>query len=167
MKTLLQRAEFIDAFEKYNSQIFRYFYLRTNHHKETAQDLAQEVFTKVWRSRGSFDSEKAALKTWLFTISRNLLIDHYRKQKDEESLDSSNEEVIHQETSDEDKVVYKEILNQLKNLNDSEQELIILRFVEDFEIKEIADMLKKKYTATKIAILRALNKLKNQLNNEN
>jgi RNA polymerase sigma factor (sigma-70 family) len=95
------------------------------------------------------------------------LIDHYRKQKDEESLDSSNEEVIHQETSDEDKVVYKEILNQLKNLNDSEQELIILRFVEDFEIKEIADMLKKKYTATKIAILRALNKLKNQLNNEN
>ncbi|MBU0976596.1 MAG: RNA polymerase sigma factor [Patescibacteria group bacterium] len=166
MKKLEKRGEFIEAFNKYNTGIFRYLYLRSNFHKETAQDLAQEVFVKAWKHRGSYNSRKATIKTWLFTITKNTLVDFYRKNRKVESLEDTKLESILVTTDSEDKILYDEILKKLKVLSSNEQELIILRFIEGFEISEIAKMINKNYTAAKIAILRALDKLKELISHE-
>ena len=55
---------------------------------EDAQDLTQEVFIKVYRTVGSFDGEKASFNTWLTTVTRNLLVDHFRKTRNDRATDS-------------------------------------------------------------------------------
>ena len=55
---------------------------------EDAQDLTQEVFIKVYRTVGSFDGEKASFNTWVTAVTRNLLVDHFRKTRHERATDS-------------------------------------------------------------------------------
>ena len=55
---------------------------------EDAQDLTQEVFIKVYRTVGSFDGEKASFNTWVTAVTRNLLVDHFRKTRNERATDS-------------------------------------------------------------------------------
>jgi RNA polymerase sigma-70 factor (ECF subfamily) len=67
--------------------LFRYFAprlhsfsLRLGCQPERADDLVQDAMSKVWRKAAQFDSEKAAVSTWIFTITRNLFIDNMRRQ---------------------------------------------------------------------------------------
>ena len=55
---------------------------------EDAQDLTQEVFIKIYRTVGSFDGEKASFNTWVTAVTRNLLVDHFRKTRNERATDS-------------------------------------------------------------------------------
>ena len=55
---------------------------------DDAQDLTQEVFIKVYRTVGSFDGEKASFNTWVTTVTRNLLVDHFRKTRNDRATDS-------------------------------------------------------------------------------
>ena len=62
---------------------------------DDAQDLTQEVFIKVYRTLSSYDVERGAFMTWVTTITRNLLVDHFRKSKQDrvtDSLDASPSE---------------------------------------------------------------------------
>ncbi|WP_299980366.1 sigma-70 family RNA polymerase sigma factor [uncultured Pseudoteredinibacter sp.] len=52
--------------------------------KELAQELSQETFLQAWRRASAFNPEKAKASTWLFTIARNLFVDHKRRQKVEQ-----------------------------------------------------------------------------------
>src|SRR5207302_10264391 len=55
---------------------------------DDAQDLTQEVFIKIYRTLSSYDTHKGAFATWLTTITRNLLVDHFRKTKQDRMTDS-------------------------------------------------------------------------------
>src|SRR6185369_14335610 len=62
---------------------------------DDAQDLTQEVFIKMYRTLGSYDVERGAFMTWVTTVTRNLLVDHFRKTKYErvtDSLDTASSE---------------------------------------------------------------------------
>src|SRR6202046_5654878 len=58
-----------------------------------AQDLTQEVFLRVFRSLGSFRSTEGSFSTWLARLTRNLLIDHYRRTRNERITDSIEEQL--------------------------------------------------------------------------
>src|SRR5277367_6316272 len=58
-----------------------------------AQDLTQEVFLRVYRTLGSFRSAEGSFTTWLARLSRNLLIDHYRRTRNERITDSIEEQL--------------------------------------------------------------------------
>ncbi|MBN2015331.1 RNA polymerase sigma factor [Candidatus Dojkabacteria bacterium] len=156
--------DLLEAFKKLNTSIFRYIYLRINCQKELAQDLTQEVFEKAWKNREAFDKTKSSLKNWLFIIARNIVIDQYRKAKlhaipyNEEIHDLAIEQDI------DNTLMYEQIIQNLNKLSKEEKELIILRFIEGFSIREISEMIGKKYTATKISIYRALDKLRDTIN---
>lgn len=49
--------------------------------RQDAEDVVQEVLVRVWRSADRFDPDRAAISTWLFTIARNVVIDHRRRQQ--------------------------------------------------------------------------------------
>ena len=66
----------------------RHFCYRFAGSCDDAQDLTQEVFIKMYRTLSSYDATKGAFVTWVTTITRNLLVDHFRKTKQDRVTDS-------------------------------------------------------------------------------
>ena len=117
-----------------------------------AQDLTQEVFLRVFRSLKSYRSNEGAFATWLARLSRNLLIDHYRRSRQDRSTDSIEEQLPMIEeraaTSARPEGLLagreaSEILQAaLQRLSPDLREAVILRDLQEMEYREIADVLK-------------------------
>ena len=75
-----------DAFLAFNVQIFRTIYARTGQ-RVIAEDITQETFLKAWKKRETFNSEKASLKTWLFSIALNTMRDFFRGEKHRKTVE--------------------------------------------------------------------------------
>lgn len=152
--------EFIEAFDTYHKEIYRYIFYKTKMRKALAEDLTQEVFFKVWENRKRYKKETASIRTWLFKIARNLVIDNYRK-KNTETLDSEYGNEAKDKTNVYERILAKKTVeDSLKLLNERERELIVLRYIQEFEIEEIAKIINKNYESTKVSIHRSLQKLK-------
>ena len=162
-----ENTDIAHIFKKYNELIYRYIYIRVNFNKAIAEDISQEVFLRVLKSIDSFDVSKSSLKNWIFTIARNLVIDFYRRKKPEPLSERALENNQPEDTDNEERILYREILEELSNLTEDEKDLITLYYIEDFSIDEISKIIGKKYTATKVSIYRALDKLKQRINGKN
>ena len=116
-----------------------------------AQDLTQDVFLRVFRSLASFRSTEGSFTTWLARLTRNLLIDHYRRTRNERVTDSIEEQLPgieerHTVTARPDSAVAgreaSELLQgALAKLSPELRETIILRDLQDMEYREIAEVL--------------------------
>lgn len=151
------------AFLKWGNSIYSYIFLRVCN-KEAAEDLSQEVFFKAYRSRGTFDTKKSSLKTWLFTIAKNSITDHFKNSNQTTANIDEFEDKITDETTDlkeqtSNQHLAEIVLNKLKLLNERDQELVILKFKEDLSVKEIAKILSLEYLTAKVAIHRAIKRL--------
>src|SRR6202790_3618549 len=73
--------------QRYTRRIYNICY-RFAGSGDDAQDLTQEVFIKMFRALNSYDVERGAFMTWVTTITRNLLVDHFRKSKQDRMTDS-------------------------------------------------------------------------------
>ena len=73
--------------QQYNRRIYNICY-RFSGSPDDAADLTQEVFIKIYRTLGTFDGSRAAFMTWVTTVTRNLLVDHFRKGKYDRVTDS-------------------------------------------------------------------------------
>jgi RNA polymerase sigma-70 factor (ECF subfamily) len=72
--------------DRYGDALLRFALSRVGQKKEVAEDLVQETLLAAWRGRDSFDS-RASLSTWLFSILRRKVADHYRRAGREQALD--------------------------------------------------------------------------------
>lgn len=120
-----------------------------------AQDLTQDVFMRVFRALGSFRSTEGSFTTWLARLTRNLLIDHYRRTRNERVTDSIEEQLPHVETGSTAVVSAplrpdsalagreaSELLQgALSKLSPELRETIILRDLQEMEYREIAEIL--------------------------
>jgi RNA polymerase sigma-70 factor (ECF subfamily) len=125
-----------------------------------AEDLTQEAFLKMYRNLASFDPARGGFTTWLTTLTRNLLVDNYRRTRMErasESLDESYggdedaagptkaERLADGGKSQEQHVAGLELKAQiqmaLKQVSPELREAVILRDLEDMDYKEIAEVL--------------------------
>jgi len=126
---------------------------------DDAQDLTQEVFIKIYRTLGSYDSSKAAFVTWVTTVTRNLLVDHFRKGKYDRMTDSLDAPMGEEEdglalgsqiqdkgqTPDERLQTRetKDLVHRaLQKLSPELREAVILRDLQDMDYKEISQVLK-------------------------
>lgn len=161
----MNQSEFLQIFDIHGDEIYSFVYLRCNYQREIAEDLTQEVFLRAWKARESYDRSKAAGRTWLFRIARNALIDHYRKKR-ESTNDSAAQELIEKtaEVELENAALRHSIQQGLERLSDEDRELITLRYIQDLELMEIAEIVGKNYNAVKVAIHRAVAKLKQIIN---
>jgi RNA polymerase sigma-70 factor (ECF subfamily) len=117
-----------------------------------AQDLTQEVFLRIFRSLRSFRSSEGSFVTWLARLTRNLLIDHYRRTRQERVTDSIEEQLPMLEenvavSARPDGLVVgreaSEILQAaLQKLSPELRETVILRDLQEMEYREIAQVLK-------------------------
>jgi RNA polymerase sigma-70 factor, ECF subfamily len=115
-----------------------------------AQDLTQEVFLRVFRTLKSFRSSEGSLGTWLARLTRNLLIDHYRRTRQDRATDSIEERLLVVEETGAvtrpDQVLAgreaSEVLQgALQKLSPDLREAVILRDLQEMEYREIAQVL--------------------------
>lgn len=125
-----------------------------------AEDLTQDVFLKVYRNLKTFDVERGSFPTWLTTLTRNLLVDHFRRTRAEQttrSLDTGWEDPEGASASPAEKL-HTQQADPLKNCMDRElqalvqqallqvspelREAVILRDLKDMDYKEIAEVLR-------------------------
>jgi len=116
-----------------------------------AQDLTQEVFLRVFRSLKSFRAGEGSFTVWLARLSRNLLIDHYRRTKLDRATDSIEEQLpmLQEKTSATSRTEgllagreASELLQgALQKLSPELRETVILRDLEELEYREIAQVL--------------------------
>jgi RNA polymerase sigma-70 factor, ECF subfamily len=142
----------------YNRRVYNLCYRFTNSPVD-AEDLTQEVFIRVYRTMGSYDVEKGAFNTWLTTLTRNLLVDHFRRTRQDrmtESMDASlgedddgptlSTQLADQGASPDDRLASKEtqqvVRAALARLSPDLREAVILRDLQDMDYKEIAQVLR-------------------------
>ncbi len=129
--------------------------------RDLAEDLASDVFLKVYEKLDTFDAKKASLSTWIYTITQNRLKDYYRTRRVFEEVP---EELEEETDSVEDTVCNEEMLgilaDALESLNERERDLIILRYYSGVPLKEIADRLGISYTYAKVLQSKALAAMK-------
>lgn len=160
----VERKSFLFYFEKYKDKIYTYFYYRVNYDRDLAEDLTSEVFLKAFKNFGVYDEAKP-FQAWIFAISRNHLINHYRVSGREFSLE---EDVKAPPNDLLQKIGQKEeaekIIEVIKDFDEYHRDVLLLRFVDDLSNKEIAEVLKKDEGAIRVQISRALNKLRDIIN---
>jgi RNA polymerase sigma-70 factor (ECF subfamily) len=167
----------------HNRRIFNLCYRFTNS-SDDAQDLTQDVFIKVYRTLGSYDVEKGAFVTWLTTLTRNLLVDHFRRSRQDrvtDSIDGSSRDdddsltlsdrLEDREPSPDDRLASKEtqklVRQALTRLSPDLREAVILRDLQDMDYKEIAEVLRVPEGTVKSRINRGRTELARLLSRNN
>ena len=123
-----------------------------------AEDLTQEVFLKVYGNLGSFDLTRGSFPTWLTTLTRNLLVDHFRRGRQQRATDSldagwedSSELQISDRLSDPKpsphqhaaaREIERMVQQALTKISPELREAVILRDLQDLDYKEIAQVLR-------------------------
>ena len=130
--------------------------------EDEAEDITIKTFAKAFDKISTFD-DKYQFKTWIFTISTNIYIDHLRKKKTEMISINKNHKEIHkiidEKPSPADQLIQQQNLAQLKafikQLKPHYQEVINLRYFHDLSYKEISNELKEPMNNVKVKLLRA------------
>jgi len=139
------------------------FQLKRTHNENDAEDITIQTFSKAFDRIETFD-EKYTFKTWLITISKNIHIDLLRKEKKSiiqviSKDDRDMFQVLDESPSPEDKLITEQhlakLLRDIKKLKPHYQEVINLRYFQEFSYKEISKELKEPINNVKVKLLRA------------
>ena len=157
---------FGDLYSLHLDAIYRYIYYRISDVQD-AEDLTEQVFLKAWEALPGYQQKGKPFTSWLYRIAHNIVIDHHRRRKkDVYSVDQLNSEEPEKDQKSALQTVIeseeaKVLATALSQLSDEQQQVIILRFVEGFNHKDIAQVLNKKEGACRMIQYRALTKLQN------
>lgn len=134
----------------HTKRVYAICYRFTNSETE-AQDLTQEVFLRIFRTLGSFRAGEGSFTVWLTRLTRNLLVDHYRRTKHERVTDGIEEKlsVLEEKTAQHGRTdgllagrEASELLQSaLQRLSPELREAVILRDLQEMEYREIAHAL--------------------------
>ena len=137
---------------RYHQRLYNLAYRFTGRSEES-EDLAQEIFLKVFRSLNTYKPESSPLITWMVRVGRNHLIDQYRKFKTERTLTEPLEPDYEKAAENppryaspmeslEERELSERIHRTLLRIPEDLREAVILRDLEEFTYEEIADILK-------------------------
>lgn len=161
----LQNTEaFGEIYDLYIDRIFRYVVIRVKT-REIAEDLAGEVFLRAWEFLIQH-KQVSNLNAFLYKIAHNLVVDFYRKKEvklvPDQMLLGANpgqaaRDILQDLQLDADMIVVEKALQDLK---DEYREAIILRFIEELGIGEIAEVLEKPKGTVRVILSRGLKALR-------
>ena len=161
---------------KYRRQIVHFMY-RMVHNQAVAEEMAQEVFLRVYRSRETYRAE-ARFSTWLYRIATNLAVNHARDTKNERTaqtihLDEPDSEtgttpdVADQHVSAEANMLRQERMDAIRQhvtaLPERQRMAVLMHKYEEMDYKQIGEVLKLSESATKSLLFRAYQTLRETL----
>ena len=162
--------------QKYRRPIISFMY-RMAHNSATAEELAQEVFLRVYRSRSNYEPS-AKFSTWLYRIATNLGVNHARDTRHERAENTVNLDEPDTETGQtldladkqptvEEEIVHRErlaaIRQKVEALPERQKMAVLMHKYQQMDYKQIADVLKLSESATKSLLFRAYETLRTQL----
>jgi RNA polymerase sigma-70 factor (ECF subfamily) len=161
-------GEFSELYNEYFPKVFAYVYGRVQD-KEVSLDIVADVFEKAFIKKKSLRSPDS-FGSWLFTIARNEVSSHWRKEKPAAKAAQEaawERELHHQPRGPEETVLHRERLEALnglvKQLPRREQEIIALKFDAELTNREIAHVLGTSEVNVRVTIFRALRKLRDRM----
>jgi len=144
LMTLLQggnKAAFEELYHRYSQKILMFFFRMLANDYNKAQDFSQDLFMKIIENPNQYDVLRS-FDTWIYSIAYNMCKNEYKKNKIRqehqfrEQTKAATSVLINESI---DKEIYnKELQKHLNQLNDENRSIILLRFVEELSIKEIA-----------------------------
>jgi RNA polymerase sigma-70 factor, ECF subfamily len=151
-------AAWEEIVQTYHRRIYNICYRFTGSATD-ADDLAQEVFIKMYRTLNTYDGARGAFMTWVTTVTRNLLVDHFRKTRQDRVTDSLDTPQSEQEdampigeripdrgpapdTKVQSREAKEAVHDALQRLSPDLREAVILRDLQDMDYREIATVLR-------------------------
>ena len=120
---------------------------------------------KVYQKLECYDESRASLSTWIYIITKNTVIDYYKKKKTQLAF---FDEITETESATDEVPPYEELLenlaNALEKLGERERDLIILHYYKGYTLKRIAEMMGMSYINAKVIHSKALSALRGLLN---
>ena len=149
-------------YDTYIEKIYRFVYVKISNHTD-AEDITHDVFLKVWHYLTQNPQKRIASVSGLFyTTARNTIVDVYRKRAKEQVVPIEEGYGVPEECrmqKIDTKMEVETILVHVKKLKEEYQDIILLRYIEGYSVKEAAQILDKKYTHTRVLLHRAMKKL--------
>jgi RNA polymerase sigma-70 factor (ECF subfamily) len=149
--------------DKYEAAIYRFFYYSQGDH-QAAQDQCGETFARFVASVAHLRANNVhSLKAFIFAIARNILLETFRRKRlireDVGLLEEvpSNRPSVFREVSSPDELEF--VLNVIGQFREPERQILLLRFVEDLKLDEIADVMKMPLNSVKSHIHRSRKRL--------
>lgn len=128
-------------YDRYEKLLYSFSFRMTNN-KFLAEEVVQDVFTKIWSKQRNFDEGKGKFSSWLLTVTRNASIDLIRKKKDTSYELEERDALYAQEPTPEEMVEWKErgseIREAIKQLKAEQQEIIELFYFKSMSQTSIA-----------------------------
>ena len=164
-----ERAAFEQIYDQHRQPIFNYIYFRVGD-SDLAEDLTSDVFVRMVDKIGKYTQNGRPLAAWLYTIARNLVIDHHRRDNQltwvplEERLIEARDYNPDNET---DRNLLQEcLMKALQHLTDEQRQVILLKFVERRSNADVGTILGKTEGSIKSLQHRALAALRRALDKE-
>ena len=167
-KVLVQQAinrdtsAFAQLYDKHVVRIYRHIYYLVNDARE-AEDLTAQTFLKAWEAIDRYKERGAPFVAWLLRIAHNLTVSFLRSKRDHSVLDEAyvdqkqnrNPEEALERSSDE-----KSVREAVLRLREEQRQVIMLRFVEELDYREVAAVIGKSVPAVRVIQHRALGNLR-------
>ena len=153
-------------YQRYRGALTAYF-LNCTYDKFRSEDLVQITFEKMIRYRKNF-SARGSFRSWLFTIARNVMIDHWRKE-DRQSTTSLDRSlgIADQSRSGEEMMIQQDrktlLTYALNRLPKEKREMLAMVKLQDMKYREVAEFYDMKESTLKVNIFRTMKELKKHL----
>ena len=158
----MNRPDMTTIYNEYHDRVMGYIYARLRSRAD-AEDLCQDVFEKIYVKLDSFDPTKASISTWIFSITRNSVIDFYRRSRPFSEMD----ETIPEDGAVEDSLLNNETLEELaealQKLPPQLREIVVLRYYDRIPLTEIARRMNLSYGAIKLRHAKALQQIRTSM----
>ncbi len=156
------QSAFAELYDRHVVRVYRHIYYLVNDARE-AEDLTAQTFLKAWEAIDRYKERGAPIVAWLLRIAHNLTISYLRSKRDHSELDETfvdhkrggNPEEVLEQSSDE-----RSVREAVLRLRDEQRQVIMLRFVEEMDYREVAAVIGKSVPAVRVIQHRALGNLR-------
>jgi RNA polymerase sigma-70 factor, ECF subfamily len=173
--TLENQENFLFIINRYKSKLFNYIMRLTNIRDEDAEDLLQEVFLKIYLNLNDFDRD-LKFSTWAYAITRNQVISNHRKlsvraEGHAVTIEDDNVKEIKSNFDIKDDVdanfLKEKIAKVFEKMDKKYSDVLILKFLEQKDYKEISDIIKKPIGTVGSLMNKAKQEFRKELKNQN
>lgn len=159
------QVAFTALYDQHHDRIYRHITYRVRH-IEDAEDLTQQVFLQAWRALGRYRQTGSPFIAWLLTIAHNVIVSFYRRSKTAYSLEVDVPEPAAEagmESFAEVRLEGERVRQAIGLLKPDQQQVLVMRFLEHFEYRDIARAIGKTEGNVRVIQHRALHELRRLL----
>jgi RNA polymerase sigma-70 factor (ECF subfamily) len=156
---------FGELYDRHVVRVYRHIYYMVGNPAE-AEDLTAQTFLRAWEAIDRYQVRGAPFVSWLLRIAHNLGVSHLRAKRETSQLHDGilDDKMRRDPASSYQQTEEEELVRQaILRLRDEQRQVIILRFIEDLDYREVAEIIGKSVAAIRVIQHRALNALRKQM----